>query len=205
MLKGLTVGYLLRQTHKVKRGDVIVLHAAAGGLGLMLSQWAKALGATVIGIVGNDGKIELAKKNGCKHVLVRGRDDIAAAVKKLTKGVGADVVYDSVGKDTFFESLDCLRRRGHMVSFGNASGPVAPFVPAELAKRGSLTLTRPTLYDYTATRADLENLARETFAAVKRKWVKVAINQRYKLADAAQAHRDLESRKTIGATVILPS
>jgi NADPH2:quinone reductase len=205
MLKGLTAGYLLRHTHKVKRGDVIVLHAAAGGLGTILSQWARALGATVIGIVGNDEKAGLARRNGCKHVLVRGRDDIAAAVKKLTKGAGADVVYDSVGKDTFFESLDCLRRRGHMVSFGNASGPVAPFVPAELAKRGSLTLTRPTLYDYTATRPELESLARETFAAVKKKWVKVTISQRYKLADAAQAHRDLESRKTTGATVILPA
>ncbi|MEO8019079.1 MAG: quinone oxidoreductase [Pseudomonadota bacterium] len=204
MLKGMTVCYLLRYTHKVQHGDVIVLHAAAGGLGLMLSQWAKALGVTVIGIVGNDDKARLAKKNGCKHVLVRGRDDVVAAVRKLTKGVGADVVYDSVGKDTFFESLDCLRRRGHMVSFGNASGPVAPFVPAELAKRGSLTLTRPTLYDYTATRADLESVARETFAAVKKKWVKVSINQRCKLADAAQAHRDLESRKTTGATILIP-
>ncbi|MEJ0085836.1 MAG: quinone oxidoreductase [Pseudomonadota bacterium] len=205
MLKGMTVCYLLRHTHRVRRGDVIVLHAAAGGLGLMLSQWAKALGVTVIGIVGNDEKARLARKNGCKHVLVRGRDDVVASVRKLTKGVGADVVYDSVGKDTFFESLDCLRRRGHMVSFGNASGPVAPFVPAELAKRGSLTLTRPTLYDYTATRKDLESVARETFAAVKKKWVKVAINQRYQLADAAQAHRDLEGRKTTGATVILPA
>jgi NADPH2:quinone reductase len=205
MLKGMTVCYLIRYTHKLERGDVIVLHAAAGGLGLILSQWAKKLGVTVIGIVGNDEKAALAKKNGCKHVLVRGRDDIVATVKKLTKGVGADVVYDSVGKDTFFESLDCLRRRGHMVSFGNASGPVAPFVPAELAKRGSLTLTRPTLYDYTATRKDLESVARETFAAVKKKWVKVAINQRYKLADVAQAHRDLEARKTTGSTVILPS
>jgi NADPH2:quinone reductase len=205
MLKGLTAGYLLRTTHRVKRGDVIVLHAAAGGLGLILSQWAKALGATVIGIVGNDEKARLAKKHGCKHVLVRGRDDIVAIVRKLTKGIGADVVYDSVGKDTFFESLDCLRRRGHMVSFGNASGPVAPFVPAELARRGSLTLTRPTLMDYTATRADLESLARETFAAVKKKWVKIAINQHYKLADAAQAHRDLEARQTTGATVILPA
>jgi len=205
MLKGMTVGYLLRRTHKVKRGDVVVLHAAAGGLGSILSQWAKALGVTVIGIVGSDEKAKLAKKNGCKHVLVRGRDDIVATVKKLTKGVGADVVYDSVGKDTFFESLDCLRRLGHMVSFGNASGPVAPFVPAELARRGSLTLTRPTLFDYTATRADLESLARETFTAVKKKWVKVAINQRYNLAEAGQAHRDLESRKTTGATVILPA
>jgi NADPH2:quinone reductase len=204
MLKGLTAGYLLRHTYRVKRGDVIVLYAAAGGLGLLLSQWAKALGATVIGIVGNDEKVALAKKNGCKHVLVRGRDDVVAFARKLTKGVGVDVVYDSVGKDTFFESLDCLRRRGLMVSFGNASGPVAPFAPAELAKRGSLFITRPIQYDYTATRPELENLARETFAAVKKKWVKIAINQRYKLADAAQAHRDLEARKTTGASVILP-
>ena len=138
-------------------------------------------------------------------MLIRGRDDIVASVRKLTKGVGADVVYDSVGKDTFFESLDCLRRRGHMVSFGNASGAVAPFAPGELAKRGSLTLTRPTLYDYTATRRDLDAVARETFAAVKKKWVKVQIYQRYKLEDAAQAQRDLESRKTTGATVILPT
>ena len=204
MLKGLTAGYLLRHTYRVKRGDVIVLYAAAGGLGLLLSQWAKALGATVIGIVGNDEKVALAKKHGCKHVLVRGRDDVVAFARKLTKGVGVDVVYDSVGKDTFFESLDCLRRRGLMVSFGNASGPVAPFAPAELAKRGSLFITRPIQYDYTATRPELENLARETFAAVKKKWVKIAINQRYKLADAAQAHRDLEARKTTGASVILP-
>jgi NADPH2:quinone reductase len=205
MLKGMTVCYLLRRTHRVKRGDVIVLHAAAGGLGLMLSQWAQALGVAVIGIVGNDEKAKLAKQNGCKHVLVRGRDDVVASVRKLTKGAGADVVYDSVGKDTFFESLDCLRRLGHMVSFGNASGAVAPFAPAELAKRGSLTLTRPTLYDYTASRGDLEAVARETFAAVSKKWVKVRINQRYRLEAAAQAHRDLESRKTTGATVILPA
>jgi len=205
MLKGMTVCYLLRHTHRVKRGDVVVLHAAAGGLGLLLSQWAKALGVVVIGVVGNDEKANLAKKNGCKHVLVRGRDDVVASVRKITKGVGADVVYDSVGKDTFFESLDCLKRRGHMVSFGNASGPVAPFAPTEPARRGSLTLTRPTLYDSTATRPDLESVARETFAAVKKKWVKVQINQRYKLEEAAQAHRDLESRKTTGATVILPA
>jgi NADPH:quinone reductase len=205
MLKGMTVAYLLGHAHRVKRGDVVVLHAAAGGLGLLLSQWAKALGASVIGIVGNDEKALLAKKHGCRHVLVRGRDDVVATVRKLTKGVGADVVYDSVGKDTFFESLDCLRRRGLMVSFGNASGPVAPFAPAELAKRGSLFVTRPILYDYTVTRPELERIARETFAAVKKKWVKIAINQRYKLSDAAQAHRDLEARKTTGASVILPA
>jgi NADPH:quinone reductase len=205
MLKGMTVCYLLRHTHRVKRGDVIVSHAAAGGIGLILSQWAKALGVTVIGITSSDEKAKIAKKNGCRHVLIRGRDDIVASVRKLTKGVGADVVYDSVGKDTFFESLDCLRRRGHMVSFGNASGAVAPFAPGELAKRGSLTLTRPTLYDYTATRKDLDAVARETFSILKRKKIKIQINQRYKLEDAAQAQRDLESRKTTGATVILPT
>jgi NADPH2:quinone reductase len=205
MLKGGTACYLLRYTCRVKRGDVIVVHAAAGGVGSLLAQWGKKLGATVIGVVGSVEKAALAKKNGCKHVLVRGRDDVPATVKKLTKGVGADVVYDGVGKDTFFESLDCLRRRGLLATFGNASGPVAPFSPAELAKRGSLFLTRPTMMDYTATRRELEAIARETFAAAKKRWIKVQIGQRYKLADAAQAHRDLESRKTTGATVILPA
>jgi NADPH2:quinone reductase len=204
MLKGMTACYLLRRTCKVKRGDVIVVHAAAGGVGLILSQWGKALGATVIGIVGSEEKAKLAKRNGCKHVLVRGRVPIAESVKKLSKSLGAHVVYDAVGKDTFFESLDCLRRRGLLVSYGNASGPVAPFSAAELQKRGSLYLTRPTLYDYTASRADLEAVARETFSVVRKKWVKVQIHQRYRLKDAAQAHRDLESRKNIGASVILP-
>jgi NADPH2:quinone reductase len=205
MLKGMTACYLLRHTYKVKRGDVIVVHAAAGGVGLILSQWGKALGATVIGIVGSEEKAKLARKNGCKHVLVRGRAPIAESVKKLSKGLGAHVVYDAVGKDTFFESLDCLRKRGLLVSYGNASGPVAPFSAAELQKRGSLYLTRPTLFDYTASRADLEAVARETFSVVRKRWVKVQIHQRYRLKDAAQAHRDLESRKTTGASVILPS
>jgi NADPH2:quinone reductase len=182
-----------------------VVHAAAGGLGVLVTQWARKLGAMVIGIVGSEDKVPLAKKNGCRHVLVRGKDEIAASVKKLSKGVGAHVVYDSVGKDTFIESLDCLRRRGLMVSFGNASGPVTPFPLTELVKRGSLFLTRPVLYDYSVTRAELESLARETFAAVKKKWVKVQIHQRYKLADVVQAHRDLEARKTTGATVIFPA
>jgi NADPH2:quinone reductase len=204
MLKGMTACYLLRHTCRVKRGDVIVVHAAAGGVGLILSQWGRALGATVIGIVGNEEKAKLAKKNGCKHVLVRGRDPIAESVKKLTKGVGANVVYDGVGKDTFIESLDCLRKRGLMVLYGNASGPVPPFSPAELAKRGSLYLTRPTLFDYTANRADLAAIARETFAVVKKKLVKVQIHQRYGLADAVAAHRDLEARKTTGASLLLP-
>jgi NADPH:quinone reductase len=204
MLKGMTACYLLRHTCRVKRGDVIVVHAAAGGVGLILSQWGRALGATVIGIVGNEEKAKLAKKNGCKQVLVRGRDPIAESVKKLTKGVGANVVYDGVGKDTFIESLDCLRKRGLMVLYGNASGPVPPFSPAELAKRGSLYLTRPTLFDYTANRADLAAIARETFAVVKKKVVKVQIHQRYRLADAVAAHRDLEARKTTGASLLLP-
>jgi NADPH2:quinone reductase len=204
MLKGMTACYLLRHTYRVKRGDFIVVHAAAGGVGLILSQWGKALGATVIGIVGNDEKAKLAKKNGCKHVLVRGRDAIAESVRKITKGTGAHVVYDAVGKDTFFESLDCLRKRGLMALYGSASGPVPPFSPQELAKRGSLYLTRPTLFDYTANRADLEAMARETFAAAKKRAVKVQIHQRYKLEEAAQAHRDLEARKTTGASVIVP-
>lgn len=204
MLKGMTAAYLLRHTYRVKRGDVIVVHAAAGGVGLLLSQWGRALGATVIGIVGNEEKAKLAKKNGCRHVLVRGRDAVAESVREITKGVGADVVYDAVGKDTFFESLDCLRKRGLMVNYGSASGPAPPFSTAELVKRGSLYVTRPTLFDYTVERAELDSLARETFAAVKKKWMKVRIHQRYQLADAAQAHRDLESRKTTGASVILP-
>ena len=205
MLKGGTACYLLRHTYRVKRGDFIVVHAAAGGVGSLLSQWGKKLGATVIGVVGSADKLVLAKKNGCKHVLLRGRDDVPALVKKFSKGLGAHVVYDGVGKDTFFESLDCLRRRGILASFGNASGPVAPFSPAELAKRGSLYLTRPTMMDYTANRADLESIARETFAAAKKKWIRIEINQRYKLADAAQAHRDLEGRKTTGSSVIYPA
>ena len=205
MLKGLTACYLLRHTYRVREDDVVMVHAAAGGVGALLTQWGRKLGARVIGVVGSEDKAKLAKQNGCHHVLIRGRDDIVAAVKKLSKGQGAHVVYDGVGKDTFIESLDSLRKRGLMVSFGSSSGPVPPFSPAELVKRGSLYLTRPTLFDYTAERADLEAMARETFAAVKKKWLKIQINQRYKLADAAQAHRDLEGRKTVGASVILPA
>ena len=205
MLKGQTACYLLRHTYRVRKGDVVLLHAASGGVGVIVSQWARALGALVIGVVGSEEKVALAKKNGCKHVLVRGRDDVAATVKKLSKGLGAHVVYDGVGKDTFIESLDSLRKRGLLVSFGSSSGPVPPFSTAELVKRRSLYVTRPTLFDYTLTRAELESVARETFAAVKKKWVKVEIRQRYKLADAAQAHRDLEARKTTGASVILPN
>ena len=205
MLKGLTACYLLRHTYRVRAGDVILVHAAAGGVGTLLAQWGKALGAMVIGVVGSEEKAKLAKRNGCRHVLVRGREPIAESVKKLSKGEGAHVVYDGVGKDTFFESLDSLRKRGLMASFGSASGPVPPFSTAELVKRGSLYITRPTLFDYTAERADLESMARETFAALKRGWIRVQVSQRYKLADAAQAHRDLEGRKTTGASVILPA
>jgi NADPH:quinone reductase len=204
MLKGITACYLLRHTYRVQRGDFVLVHAAAGGVGTLLAQWGKSLGAVVIGVVGSEEKAKLAKKNGCKHVRIRGRDPVAESVKKISKGAGAHVVYDGVGKDTFFESLDSLRRRGLMVSYGNASGPVAPFSTAELVKRGSLFLTRPTLYDYTATRADLEAVTREVFGALKKKWIAVRIAQRYKLADAAQAHRDLESRKTTGASIIVP-
>jgi len=205
MLKGLTACYLLRHTHRVKKGDVIVVHAAAGGVGTLLAQWGKALGAQVIGIVGSEDKVAPAKRNGCKQVLVRGQVPIAETVKKLTKGLGAHVVYDGVGKDTFIESLDCLRKRGLMVSYGSSSGPVPPFSTADLVKRGSLFVTRPTLFDYTAERRDLDSMARETFAALRKKWIRVQINQRYKLADAAQAHRDLEARKTTGASVITPA
>jgi NADPH:quinone reductase len=205
MLKGTTACYLLRHTYRVRKGDLVVVHAAAGGVGLMLCQWGRALGATIVGVVGSEDKAKLAKKNGARHVLIRGRDDLVASVRKIGKGEGAHVVYDAVGKDTFTESLDCLRRRGMLVLYGSASGPVPPFSPAELVKRGSLYLTRPTLYDYTATRAEVEGIAREVFGAVKKKWLKVAVNQRYKLADAARAHRDLEARKTTGASIILPA
>ena len=204
MLKGLTAHYLLRRTYRVQRGDWIVVHAAAGGVGLLLCQWARALGAKVIGIVGNADKAKLAKQNGAHHTLLLGSDAIAQRVKEITKGTGAAVVYDSVGKDTFMESLDCLRPLGMMVSYGNASGPAPLLSPLELTKRGSLFLTRPSLFAYIAPRAALDAAARELFAAVSNKKIKVRIGQRYKLADAAQAHRDLEARKTTGSTVLHP-
>jgi NADPH:quinone reductase-like Zn-dependent oxidoreductase len=203
MLKGMTACYLLRHTHRVRRGEFLVVHAAAGGVGGLLSQWGRALGATVIGIVGSEEKVATARKNGCRHALVRGRVDVPSAVKKLSKG-GAHVVYDAVGKDTFFESLDCLRKRGLLVSYGAASGPVPPFAVSELVKRGSLYVTRPTLFDYTAERADLDAIARATFSAVRRKLIHVRIRRRYRLTEAAQAHRDLEARKTTGASIIVP-
>lgn len=204
MLKGMTAQYLLRRTYRVKRGDAVLVHAAAGGVGLILCQWAKALGATVIGVVGSDAKAELARKHGCRHVLISGRDELVPSVKRLTKNVGVAVVYDAVGKDTFMESLDCLRPLGMMVSYGNASGPPPAISPLELSKRGSLFLTRPTLFNYVAKREDLVATARELFAAVKNKAVRVRIGQTYALKDAAEAHRDLEARRTTGSTVLLP-
>jgi NADPH2:quinone reductase len=204
MLKGLTAQYLLRRTYRVQRGDSILVHAAAGGVGLILCQWARALGAQVIGVVGSDAKAELARKNGCRHTLISGRDDIVAAVKKLTRGVGVAVVYDSVGKDTFIESLDCLRPLGMMVSYGNASGPPPPVSPIELTKRGSLFLTRPTLFSYIPTREALAAAARELFAVVRSRKVRIRVGQTYPLIEAAQAHADLEARRTTGSTVLIP-
>ncbi|MGH8150370.1 MAG: quinone oxidoreductase family protein [Steroidobacteraceae bacterium] len=204
MLKGLTAQYLLRRTHRVVKGEPILVHAAAGGVGLILSQWAHALGAKVIGVVGSDAKADLARKNGCRHVLVSGRDPLAASVRRLTKGDGVAVVYDSVGRDTFLESLDCLRPLGMMVSYGNASGPPPALSPLELSKRGSLFLTRPSLFAYVGTREALAAAARELFAAVKSRKVRIRIGQTYPLAEAADAHRDLEARRTTGSTVLIP-
>jgi NADPH2:quinone reductase len=204
MLKGLTAHYLLRRTVRVQRGDWLLVHAAAGGVGLILCQWARALGARVIGVVGSEAKVAIAHRNGCRHVLVMGRDPIAAGVKRITRGAGVRVVYDSVGKDTFMESLDCLAPLGTMVTYGNASGPPPAISPLELARRGSLFLTRPSLFAYIARRDDLDAAARETFRIVSSGKVRITIGQRYALADAAAAHRDLEARRTVGATVLLP-
>lgn len=204
MLKGMTAWYLIRRTYKIKKGDTILMHAAAGGVGQILCQWAKHLGATVIGTVGNDDKAALAKKVGCKHVIVTTKENFVERVKAITKGKGVPVVYDGVGKDTFMGSLDCLAPLGIMVSFGNASGAVTQFNPGVLAQKGSLFLTRPTLVNYTATREDLLAAARDLFAVVKSKAVKISINQTYPLREAAQAHSDLEARKTTGSTVLLP-
>jgi NADPH2:quinone reductase len=204
MLKGLTTQYLLRRTYRVRAGDTILMHAAAGGVGLILCQWAKALGATVIGTVGSEEKVALAKKAGCKHVIVLGKENFVERVKTITKGKGVPVVYDGIGKDTFMGSLDCLSPLGMMVSFGNASGAVPPVSIGILAQKGSLFLTRPTLGTYTATAEDLTKAARELFSVVKSGKVRININQTYPLKEAAQAHRDLEGRKTTGSTVLLP-
>jgi NADPH2:quinone reductase len=204
MLKGLTAHYLIRRTYRIAKGDYILVHAAAGGVGLLLCQWAKSLGAKVIGVVGSQAKADLAQKNGCRYVFLWGQDDIVARVKEITRGKGVAVVYDSVGKDVFMQSLDCLRHLGMMVTFGNASGPPPPIAPLELAKRGSLFLTRPTLGHYVGTRAELELAARELFAAVKSRKVRVHIGQTYPLAETAKAHEDLEARRTTGSTILIP-
>ena len=204
MLKGMTAWYLCKRTYKVKKGDTIVVHAAAGGVGQILCQWAKALGATVIGTVGSDAKAVIAKKCGCKHVIVIPREDLVARVKAITKGKGVPVVYDGIGKDTWDASLDCLAPRGMMVSFGNASGPVTQINPGILAAKGSLFLTRPTLFHYVASRPELLAAARDLFSMIKSKKVKISVNQTYPLRDAARAQADLESRKTTGSTVLIP-
>ncbi|HEV7986362.1 MAG TPA: quinone oxidoreductase [Steroidobacteraceae bacterium] len=204
MLKGLTAEYLLRRTYRVQAGDFVLVHAAAGGVGSLLSQWARSLGARVMGIVGTEAKAAIARRQGCHQVFIAGRDEIVASVRKYTRGQMANVVYDSVGKDTFIDSLDSLRPRGMMVSFGNASGPVPAFAPLELTRRGSLFLTRPSLFDYIAKPEELAAAARSLFAQVKSGKLKVPIGQRYALQDAAQAHRDLETRRTVGASVLIP-
>jgi NADPH:quinone reductase len=204
MLKGLTAQYLLRQTYRVKRGDTVLIHSAAGGVGSIAAQWARHLGAKVIGVVGTPEKAKLAKRNGCHHVIVGGPEQLPAAVKSLTDGIGVHVVYDSVGKDTFFASLDSLRPLGMMVSFGNSSGPVPAIAPLELGRRGSLFLTRPSLFNYVATRPALERATRELFNVVKRGAVKIRIGQSYPLQDVATAHRDLEARRTTGSTILIP-
>ncbi len=201
MLQGLTVQYLIRRTYRVQKGDTILIHAAAGGIGLILCQWAKHLGATVIGTVSSDAKAELAKANGCHHPIVYTREDFVARVKDITGGKLLPVVYDSVGKDTFMKSLDCIRPLGLMVSFGQSSGKVEPFDAGILAAKGSLYLTRPTLNTYAAKREDLVAMATELFDVVASGAVKITVNQTYALKDAAQAHRDLEGRKTTGSTV----
>lgn len=204
LLKGLTAQYLLRQTFMVQPGQTILLHAAAGGVGLIAAQWAQALGATVIGTVGSDDKIEVARANGCNHVIQYRRESVVERVREITGGCGVPVVYDGVGRDTFFTSLDCLAPRGLLVSYGNASGAVPPFALLELSKRGSLYVTRPTLMHYTATRDALETAAAELFEVVGRGAVKIHLAQRYPLADAARAQADLQARRTTGSIVLVP-
>jgi NADPH2:quinone reductase len=202
MLQGMTAEMLLKRVYPVKSGETILVHAAAGGVGLILCQWAKALGATVIGTVSSDEKAELARANGCDHPIIYTRQDFVAEVERITEGAKVAVVYDGVGKDTFMKSLDCLARRGMMASFGNASGPVEPFDALLLARKGSLFLTRPTLYDYTFDAADLQQSARSLFDVVGSGKVRIEIGQRFALADAAEAHRALEGRRTSGSTVL---
>jgi NADPH2:quinone reductase len=200
-MRGLTSAYLLRRIHAFQPGDSILLHAAAGGVGLIVSQWAKLLGLTVIGTVSNESKAAIARAHGCDHTIDYSREDVAKRVRELTDGAGVNVVFDSVGKDTFNASLDSLRRRGLMVCVGTASGPVPPFNPQLLAMKGSLYLTRPALADYIADPAEKNDLAGELFGHVASGRIEIEINQRYALQDAGEAHRDLESRRTTGSSV----
>jgi NADPH2:quinone reductase len=204
MLKGLTAWYLLRRSYPVQKGDSVLLYAAAGGVGSLASQWANHIGATVIGVVSTDEKAELARSLGCAHVIMADSGDIAAEVRALTGGEGVAAVYDSIGRDTFISSLDSIRPHGVMVTFGNASGPVDAFAPAELAKRHSLYVTRPVLFDFIDTRERLLEGCSELFEMIGSGAVKISVNQRYSLKDAAQAHVDLEARKTTGSTVLVP-
>jgi NADPH2:quinone reductase len=202
MLKGLTVQYLFRRTYKLQKGQTILFHAAAGGVGLIAMQWAKALGVTVIGTAGSESKAALARAHGCDHTILYNQENIVERVREITGGAMVPVVYDSVGKDTFQASLDCLQPFGLMVSFGNASGPVPPMPLTAL--KGSLYITRPSLMSHTAKRANLEEMSKDLFAMVGSGRVKINIDQKYALADAQQAHRDLEGRKTTGSTVLIP-
>ncbi|NVD41351.1 quinone oxidoreductase [Ensifer sp. HO-A22] len=204
MLKGMTAQYLLNQTFQVGPETTLLFHAAAGGVGLIAGQWAKALGATVIGTAGSQEKIDLALAHGYDHVINYRTDDFVARVKELTDGRGVDVVYDSVGKDTYPASLDCLKSRGLWVSFGNSSGPVDAFSIGILAQKGSLFATRPTLFGYVSTRPALEACAKSLFDIVQSNKVRININQTYPLADAGRAHTDLETRKTSGTTLLIP-
>ena len=204
MLQGMTVEYLIHRTYPVKQGDWVLLHAAAGGVGSIASQWLNKLGAQVIGTAGSPEKLALAKEQGCHHVINYRTEDWVKRVKEITSGQGVAVVYDGVGKDVFMQSLDCLKPRGYMVQFGNASGPVPDISPLLLSQKGSLFLTRPTLMSYTATRADLELSAGRVIEAVTKGWIKIKVGHTYPLKDAAQAHRDLEARKTTGSVVLIP-
>ena len=204
MLKGMTVQYLLRSTVALNAGDTILFHAAAGGVGLIACQWAKHLGVTIIGTVGSEEKAELAKAHGCTHTILYNEESFVDRVKELTDGKGVDAVYDSVGKQTFDGSMDCLRRRGTLVLFGQSSGKVAPFDPASLSGKGSIYLTRPTLFHYTDAREDLVHCSSELFDVLLKGAVKADINQEYPLQEAARAHQDLEGRRTTGASVLLP-
>jgi NADPH2:quinone reductase len=204
MLKGLTAWYLLRRSYRIEAGDTVLFYAAAGGVGLIAGQWAASLGARVIGVVSTEEKAALARENGCTDIVMVDDSDFVARVRDISDGQGVAAVYDSTGKDTFFQSLDCLRPHGTMVTYGNATGAVEPFAPLELARRGSLFLTRPVLFDFLRDRADLQAAAAELFGLIESGTINIQVNQTYALKDVAQAHIDLEARKTTGSTVLIP-